>query len=182
MTAVAEPRTALAVLRDRPPTLPRTRLVPAPPPARRTVVTTPPHRRPPTVEERLEVLRVRDHAFVAGMEEERGAAPEADPRLVARRLATACVEVVLGVRPAAQLARWLTPGVLDALRSRSGFGRGTVPGPRRAPACRGLRVCLVGEHAVEATAVVDDGRRVRAVAVRLETHRGAWRATAVEVG
>ena len=34
----------------------------------------------------------------------------------------------------------------------------------------------------EAAVVIDDGCRVRAVAVRLETHRGMWRATALDVG
>jgi hypothetical protein len=57
-----------------------------------------------------------------------------------------------------------------------------VPSLTRAPAVRGVRACVLHEHLVEATAVVDDGRRVRAIALRLETHRGAWRATALEVG
>ena len=59
---------------------------------------------------------------------------------------------------------------------------GGVPPLTRAPAVRGVRVCTLHEHLVEATAVVDDGLRTRAVALRLETHRGAWRATALELG
>lgn len=159
------------------------RLVPAPPPARVRPATTPTGGPPPTLAERLHVLKADDRCLDPDdADEPRGAVPEVDPSLLARRLAGASVEVVLGRRPAAQLARWLTPGVLDALRTRAAVTRGAVPPLTRAPAVRGVRVCALHEHLVEATAVVDDGLRTRAVALRLESHRGAWRATALELG
>lgn len=162
---------------------PRIRLVPAPPAVRVRAVTTPAGGPPPTLAERLHVLKAHDPCLdLEDADEPRGPVPGTDPSLLARRLAGASVEVVLGRRPAAQLARWLTPGVLDALRSRAALTRDAMPPLTRAPAVRGVRVCALHEHLVEATAVVDDGRRTRAVALRLETHRGAWRATALELG
>lgn len=162
---------------------PRGRLLPVPVPARSLRVEGPALAVPPTVVERVRALRAGDRSFVVEAEDEdRGAPPTADPGLVVRRLATASVEVITGVRPAAQLARWLAPGVLDALRVRSTLGRHAALRASRAPACRAVRVSRLDPHVVEATAVVDDGRRVRAVALRLETHRGAWRATALEIG
>jgi len=162
---------------------PRVRLVPALPPARVRRATTPVGGPPPTPAERLRILKADDRSLGSDeADEPRGPAPAEDPTVVARRLAGASVEVIVGRRPAAQLARWLAPGVLDALRARAAVTRGAVPALTRAAAVRGVRVCALHEHLVEATAVVDDGRRVRAIALRLETHRGAWRATALEVG
>jgi hypothetical protein len=134
--------------------------------------------------ERIQVLRADDRSLTCDeTDEERPGAPATgDPALVARRLATASVEVIAGSRPAAQMARWLAPGVLDALRSRAMLARHAALHLTHAPNVRNLRICLLDERVVEATAVVDDGRRVRAVAVRLEAHRGMWRATALEVG
>ncbi len=175
----APPATAVAEPRERP----RVRLLPAPPPARVRTATTLVGGPPPTLAERLDVLKADDRSLDTDeADEPRGQAPAEDPTLVVRRLAGACVEVIIGRRPAAQLARWLAPGVLDALRARAAVTRGAVPPLTRAAAVRGVRVCAVHEHLVEGTAVVDDGRRVRAIALRLETHRGAWRATALEVG
>lgn len=175
----APPVTALTGPGERP----RVRLLPAPPPARALTATTPVGGPPPTLAERLDVLKADDRSLDTDeADEPRGQAPAEDPTLVVRRLAGASVEVIVGRRPAAQLARWLAPGVLDALRARAAVTRGAVPPLTRAAAVRGVRVCAVHEHLVEGTAVVDDGRRVRAIALRLETHRGAWRATALEVG
>ncbi len=162
---------------------PHVRLVPAPAPVPVPRATGPAAGAPPTPAERLEVLKADDRLLdPADVDEPRGAVPIEDPCLLARRLAGASVEVILGRRPAAQLARWLAPGVLDALRTRAIVTRDAVPPPTRGPAVRGVRVCALHAHLVEATAVVDDGRRTRAVALRLEPHRGAWRATALEVG
>lgn len=169
---------------------PRVRLVPALPPARPRPASTPLGGPPPTLAERVRVLRADDRPFALGelddldeVDDGRDAAPAADASLVVRRLAGAGVEVIAGRRPAGQLARWLAPGVLDALRTRAALTRRTAtPPPTRAPTVRGVRVCALHERLVEASAVVDDGRRVRAIALRLEPHRGAWRATAFEIG
>jgi hypothetical protein len=47
---------------------------------------------------------------------------------------------------------------------------------------RGIRVCRVSSTVAEGTAVVHDGVRVRAAAVRFEVHRGSWRATILQIG
>ena len=52
----------------------------------------------------------------------------------------------------------------------------------RPPVIRRTRACRVDSHVLEASMVADDGVRVRAVALRLEGHRGAWRVTALEIG
>jgi len=139
---------------------------------------------PPLVADRIRVLRASDRSLVLDCaDEDRGARPTQDPVATVRQLALASVEVIAGSRPAAQLARWVTPGVLDALRRRADLAR--VAGIGRhglAPVVRHARVCVVDQHVVEGAVVIEDGRRVRAVAVRLETHRGAWRATALVVG
>ncbi|WP_026075389.1 Rv3235 family protein, partial [Cellulomonas massiliensis] len=95
------------------------------------------------------------------------------------------VEAVTGRRPVGQLARWLAPGVFQALRARAGL---TARTPRTATvrASRGAVVRRVlgnalGPHTYEACAVVDDGTRVRAVGLRLESHRGAWRVTELDL-
>jgi hypothetical protein len=109
-------------------------------------------------------------------------ANDPDPRAIATIVAPAVVEVVLGSRPVSQLARWLTIGVLAQLRERA---RLTSPAcdelPRLTPVVRRLIVCRL-HNAVEVAAAVDDSHRTRAVALRLERQRGAWRVTALEVG
>lgn len=141
------------------------------------------------VQQRITVMRSSDRALVLECaDEERGDLPIAEPGVVVRRLALAAVEVIAGLRPAAQLARWLTPGVLQAVRVRADLHRratsaaGRATAGSRPPVVRSTHVCRVEERVVEAAVVVDDGCRVRAVAVRLETHRGMWRATALDVG
>ena len=47
---------------------------------------------------------------------------------------------------------------------------------------RRIRLFRIGDAIAEASVVVDDGPRVRAVAVRMEGHRGRWRAVAMEIG
>ena len=47
---------------------------------------------------------------------------------------------------------------------------------------RRVRVCRLSQLVAEASVVLDDGDRVRAAAIRLESHRGYWRATVLEIG
>jgi len=95
----------------------------------------------------------------------------------------AAVESLRGARPLAQLTRWVTPDVYDrlALRAELVQSAAAAPVPGRA-AIRRIRVFRIGHETAEATVVVEDGPRVRAVAVRLEGHRGRWRATAMDIG
>jgi len=175
-------------LMRRRPAAPRVRPVPdhAPPPVRPT----PDHRgehdlRPAhTLRTRISVLRGSDRVHAPDASEEQLPAAPLDHRALARMLALASVESLVGRRPVAQLARWLTPGVFDALSARATVSA-RVLGPRagaRGVTVRQVTTCRVDERVVEASAVVDDGLRVRALALRLEAHRRSWRVTALEIG
>jgi hypothetical protein len=104
------------------------------------------------------------------------------------RLAQATVEVLAGTRPVAQLRRWTSDDVFEALRRQSGTTRVREPrqGPWREPVrparvvVRAVRVCESTDGVVEACAVVDDGRRARALVLRLEGADGRWRCTRLE--
>ncbi len=112
------------------------------------------------------------------------AVPNEDPATWAGSLVRAAVETLAGVRPAAQLARWLSADLYESVARRAGLavrikGRPTVV---RHVTVRRVHVCQVSALAAEASVVVHDGERVRAAAVRIEAHRGRWRATALEIG
>jgi hypothetical protein len=106
-------------------------------------------------------------------------APELpDPAPWAGRIAQAVVEVVGGVRPAQQLLRWTDPSVYRWLQASAGAPRVRPQAPTRV---RSVRTCLVDEAVVEAVAVVDDGRRCRALALRFEGLDGRWVCTVLRV-
>lgn len=137
-----------------------------------------------TLRTRISVLRGADRAHVVEAADEQPAVVPVDHRSLVGSLALASVESLVGKRSVAQLARWLTPGVYDALHARA-TASARVLGPRtggRTVVVRNVRTCRVGERVVEASAVVDDGLRVRALAMRLEAHRRSWRVTALEIG
>jgi hypothetical protein len=111
-------------------------------------------------------------------------APLPDPTGLCCAVARGAIEAVRGDRPLAQLARAVTPEILDALTTRARLVQaiprpGSVPRPVRV---RRARVELVGTDVAEATVVVDDVDRVRAAAIRAEVHRGRWRVVALEIG
>lgn len=159
----------------------RLRLVPALPETAPTPASA--HRAPALLRERARALAPAPRVHLDEQDEDRGAAPSTDAGRFAHGVGLACVEVVLGRRPVAQLARWVTPQVLDALQVRADLVRraGVLAHARR-PAARRVRVCPVDSHAAEACLVVEDGVRVRAVALRLEAHRGAWRVATLQIG
>ncbi|SEE99135.1 Rv3235 family protein [Ruania alba] len=107
-----------------------------------------------------------------------------DPAEWAGVIVRASAETLLGMRPAAQLSRWLDPAVWTALNRRATLGVQIAGRPRRprAVAVRRVHPCEVTDGVWECSVVLDDGTRVRAAAVRLEDHRGRWRATAVRIG
>jgi hypothetical protein len=95
----------------------------------------------------------------------------ASPVLMAGRIAVALLEVEAGYRPAHQLEHHCHPALWERLSPRLCFGGGPVI------ACRSLRHVLVQEHIpglVEAVAVLERGRRVEAVAMRLDGAIGRW--------
>lgn len=107
------------------------------------------------------------------------AAELADPVRLCGAVVVAAVEALRSTRPLAQLARWVSPAVYESL------ARAARPAPADLPrgvVVRGVRVCRIGAGVAEGTAVVHDGQRVRAAAVRFEAHRGSWRATVLQIG
>lgn len=126
--------------------------------------------------------------------EERWAAPQPtssrglpDPQTTCTALVQAVIEVLAGTRQVGQLVRWLSADVYVALQRRAAL-HARVRHPRagtaqvRRPVVTGVRTCCPADGVVEASAVVLDRGRVRAVAVRLEGLDGRWRATALEIG
>ncbi|WP_127131817.1 Rv3235 family protein [Georgenia sp. SYP-B2076] len=113
-----------------------------------------------------------------------GAEPLPDPAQWAGALVRSAVEALLGLRPPAQLARWLSAELYDSLNRRANLAVRVLgrPAVARRALVRRVHVCEVGPRAVEAAVVVHDGTRVRAAAVRLEVRRGRWQATALEIG
>lgn len=101
----------------------------------------------------------------------------------AAQFVQAALEVVAGARPGGQLARWATEDVCTALLRRG------VLTAARAPTARVPRSRVVSSRAscprpgvAEASAVITDGRRMRAVALRMESRQGRWRVTALQIG
>ncbi|WP_141372474.1 Rv3235 family protein [Cellulomonas cellasea] len=164
------------------------RLVPTLPPAARPAPSTGPgHTRPPTLEQRLLARRratLAAERAARAAEPPRETAPMPDPTPVCCALALAATEALRGTRSVAQLARWVSPQVFEQLAGRTALTvrvLGRTAATRRPEILR-VRVCRLGEHIAEAAVVVDDGTRVRAIALRLEMWRGAWRAVAFEIG
>lgn len=111
-----------------------------------------------------------------------GARRAADqPPAGVRRLVEAVVDVLLERRPAEQVKRWV---------SREVFGLLSTVAQRRAVTrfaarsmVRSIRMHAPGPDAVESTVLVQDGPRVRAVALRFERtaqDRLEWRCTALQ--
>lgn len=98
-----------------------------------------------------------------------------DPSTFGHRIAQAVLDVVSGHRSAHQVLRWLHPTVFEAVRRRASVAA-CRPGGRR-PVVRSVRACRPHPDAAEVAAVVIDGRRVRAVALRLEAVGNRWRVT-----
>lgn len=160
---------------------PRLRLVPALPVAPRPQAQRP-LAPPPSLAQRLRLVASDRRILADAADEGPGPAPDVDAARFAHGVGLACVEVVLGRRPAGQLARWLTPGVLHAVQERAALTRRAAGAPAGRAHVRRVRVCPLDARTAEACLVVDDGARVRAVALRLEAHRGTWRVTTLEIG
>jgi hypothetical protein len=110
-----------------------------------------------------------------------------DPRQWAGHLAQAVVEVMAGSRSAPQLVRWTTPEVYAVVARRAALAarRAAAAGhgrPRRRAVVRQVLVCEPADGVAEASVVVVDGERVRALAMRLTGLDGRWRLEALQVG
>lgn len=111
-------------------------------------------------------------------------------RAVTRGTVQAAMEVLAGIRPVHQLARRLDPRCLAALQHRACLirreitrtGNPALARLHRNSIVRSVRVCEVAEGIYEASAVVVDDVRARAVAVRLERGKQVWRVTELVIG
>jgi Family of unknown function (DUF6459) len=107
----------------------------------------------------------------------------------AGRLVQAMIEVVSGVRPVSQLVRWTTAAVYDELCARvahpvapTGAGRRVIATTRLAEVVRSIRVSEPCDGIAEVCAIVQQGPRCRAIALRLEGIDGRWQCTALQIG
>jgi len=113
-----------------------------------------------------------------------------DPEPWAGHIAQALVEVMAGTRPAPQVLRWTVPEVYAVVARRAAVSarRAVAAGRRedgasgRRAVVRSVRVCEPADGVAEASAVVVDGGRVRALAFRLVGLDGRWRVEALQVG
>lgn len=109
---------------------------------------------------------------------------------ITRSTVQAAMEVLAGIRPIHQLARRLDPRCLAVLQHRSALirreqARSASPALARLhrnSIVRSVRACEVAPGIYEASAVVVDDVRARAVAVRLERSKQVWRVTEFMVG
>ena len=102
-----------------------------------------------------------------------------DPRRWAALLAQAVVEILAGHRPAGQIVRWVDPEIYERVRASAAV-------PARSPSgtpvrVRRVRVSTALDGTVEAAAVVDDGTRCRALAMRFEALARRWQCTALDL-
>ncbi|MDI2035036.1 hypothetical protein PJL15_02161 [Paenarthrobacter nitroguajacolicus] len=113
---------------------------------------------------------------------------DTDIRLVARSIAQAALEVLAGTRPLIQLSRSLNPECYLALQHRAVLTRKHAarskgnPQPHLSPMVRSVRACSISESICEASIVVAEEGRCRAIAMRLERADGIWQVTALEIG
>ncbi|WP_432499200.1 Rv3235 family protein [Kineococcus gypseus] len=102
----------------------------------------------------------------------------------ARDYLVVLLEVLSGHRPPQQLLRWSAADVYADVQRRAVLAarvRGGAAGPGPRPQVLRVLTCPVAD-AVEVSAVVRTGERVRALALRVERRHERWRVTALEVG
>lgn len=108
---------------------------------------------------------------------------------IVRGTVQAAIEVLAGTRPVHQLARRLDQQCMASLQHRAALIRlnrqsnpPSTTGVYRNPAVRSVRASEVTADIYEASAVVVDETRARAVALRLERSDKVWRITVLEIG
>jgi hypothetical protein len=109
-----------------------------------------------------------------------------DPSTLLLNLARCVVEVLAGVRGLDQLSRWVTDEVYRHLLKRvvlASRARAVTGGTVRRPQLTvgEPRITYPSDTAIEAVVVVHQRSRSRAVAIRLESFDGRWRASAINV-
>ncbi|HJV97817.1 MAG TPA: Rv3235 family protein [Arthrobacter sp.] len=115
---------------------------------------------------------------------------KAEVLAIIRSTVQASMEVLAGIRPVQQLSRRLDPRCLAALQHRASLirrelARSSSPSLARLhknSVVRSVRLCEAAPGIYEASAVVVDDVRARAVAVRLERSKEVWRVTELVIG
>jgi hypothetical protein len=108
-----------------------------------------------------------------------------EPRPWAGRLVQAVVEVTAGVRPLTQLVRWTTSEVYESMQRRASHARTSAridDLDRWAEVVRSVHVSEPVDGVAEVCAIVQQGPRCRAIALRLEGIDGRWQCTALHIG
>lgn len=131
-------------------------------------------------------LRHRDSAPVTPLHPDQPVPAGEELGPLAGAIGRGVVEIIRGHRSPSALRPWLAPDVLAQLTRRAELAKRLADGPRRSPGTGlrlgGVRVCVVTDRAVEASVVVREPHRARALALRLELQRGRWKVTALEIG
>lgn len=105
-----------------------------------------------------------------------------DPEAWARRLITAMLEAMDGLRPSDQLGRWVTPDLRERIGRRGLVARQRQQRPGGPLQIRAIRVCEPVDGVAEVAAVIRYRSRIRAIALRMSGVDGRWLITAVELG
>jgi len=111
-----------------------------------------------------------------------------EPTPWAGRLVQGILEVLSGVRPISQLVRWTTADVYDSILTRAQHRSQImselrqIGPPRLAEVVRSVHVSEPADGIAEVCAIVQQGPRCRAIALRLEGIDGRWQCTALQIG
>jgi len=89
---------------------------------------------------------------------------------------TGIAEVLIGERPVFQLMRWVSFDVYREI-DRQIQPKTQLHATRARPFVRSLRIDTTSEKIVEATAVIQKGKRGRGMGLRLEAEKDRWRCT-----
>lgn len=106
-----------------------------------------------------------------------------DPAQWGRRLLVGIAEIAGGRRPLQQLSALLSPGVAAGIGAD--FERAAQRNTRHwthSATVRSVRASQPADGIAELCATVQAGRRVRAIALRLEARDGRWRCTRLQLG
>ncbi|MWB99935.1 Rv3235 family protein [Agromyces seonyuensis] len=128
--------------------------------------------------------RLLDEEYFQRQPSRRAELPDPEPLLA--NLSRCVVEAVAGARSLDQIARWVTDDVYRHLSKRVVLAararRATGVSPRRPALTIGsVVVCEPADGIIEATVIVHDRVRTRAVAIRLEGLDRRWRASAIGI-
>ena len=109
-----------------------------------------------------------------------------DPAVWGGHNAQALLEAMAGVRNPAQLVRWVHPEPYAAVATAASAAvrrRERSPDVRRPRLLvRRVDVCEPADGVAEVAVVLQDGPRIRAMALRLVGQDGRWRVAALRVG